>query len=247
MPSLFSLDIYDTLLTSYTAESAGVFALIEKNLQNDLTYNDLPNDIRQNFYLLRQRAEIIAKKRLAEKNQAYTLDTIYQIISLKYPLTQDQIRRLELLEIATAKVFIRDLCQKVLEVPPQSKKTSASGSDSDDSFDTMQRLIETEINQFNYTKELDKTYKKIYGIYHNVLNTYLRRLKIPDKCSYYDFYLVYLERIGLHRDIIQQIRRYLQRKGANIAPFFNAQRTGLIATRKLPSTPVYQYQHQRIA
>ena len=49
---LYSFDIFDTLVARTTANPVGIFTIVQKILQEDLKYRELPEIVRNNFFTI---------------------------------------------------------------------------------------------------------------------------------------------------------------------------------------------------
>lgn len=99
---LYSFDIFDTLITRTTATPRGIFALMQKCLNEDSSYSDIPVNVRNNFYHLRIQNEAVARNTfLSDTVKDITLEQIYQCMKGTADLSDVQAERLEELEIQT--------------------------------------------------------------------------------------------------------------------------------------------------
>jgi len=98
---MYSFDVFDTLITRYTATPGGIFAIMQKRL-HDEEYSDIPEYVKENFCLLREGIEKIARKTYAvDGMEDVTLEQIYEISVLESLVTKEQAIRLADLEIHT--------------------------------------------------------------------------------------------------------------------------------------------------
>lgn len=109
---LYSFDVFDTLITRTTATPFGIFALMQQKFQNDEKWGDILPYTRNNFYELRINAERLARvmkngtdfEKRIRSNCVYediTLDEIYHVFTFSNLLSEEQVRRIEDLEIRT--------------------------------------------------------------------------------------------------------------------------------------------------
>lgn len=100
---LYSFDIFDTLITRTTATPCGIFSIMEKHLQQDREYENFPEIVKQNFFIIRQEAEnfIRTNKKLMYDEQDIKFEDIYKIIKNNYNLNETQINTLMNLELNT--------------------------------------------------------------------------------------------------------------------------------------------------
>lgn len=99
---LYSFDIYDTLITRKTATPEGIFALMQKQLEESEAYTDYPERLTHNFYIIRLQAEKVARNTyITEENYDITLSQIYECVRLTGGLSEEQTKRLMQLEIET--------------------------------------------------------------------------------------------------------------------------------------------------
>lgn len=102
MKELYSFDIFDTLITRRTATPKGIFALMQKCLFEMEEWKDLPDKLRDNFYILRAEAERVARYTYqVDGIQDLTLSVIYDSMRILECLTPEQADRLMQLEIRT--------------------------------------------------------------------------------------------------------------------------------------------------
>jgi len=90
---IFSLDIFDTLITRTVAEPRGIFALMQNSLRN------FPTLFKNNFVEIRMSAEYYV--RTHSKQAEITFDEIYEFIEKNYCLSIKQAEFLKELEIKT--------------------------------------------------------------------------------------------------------------------------------------------------
>ncbi len=100
---LYSFDIFDTLITRTTATPCGIFSIMEKHLLQDSEYENFPEIVKQNFFIIRQEAEnfIRTNKKLMYDEQDIKFEDIYKIIKNNYNLNETQINTLMNLELNT--------------------------------------------------------------------------------------------------------------------------------------------------
>lgn len=100
---LYSFDIFDTLITRRTATPLGIFAIMQKILQEDLKYQTFPQILKNNFYEIRIEAERYVRDynfRVLD-NQDVNIYEIYNQIEKNYSLNNAQIEAIISLEFET--------------------------------------------------------------------------------------------------------------------------------------------------
>lgn len=97
---LYSFDIFDTLITRKCATPKGIFAFMQEAITNN---NDLPQNLRENFYKIRIESEIQARNDYYEKHQTREIlfDEIYEKMQKDFNLSNKSIDYLKKLEIET--------------------------------------------------------------------------------------------------------------------------------------------------
>ncbi len=92
LEELYSFDVFDTLITRKTATPTGIFALMQKELESDERFADLPIYLKENFYNIRINAEIYLRSCLSNdlNSLSVTIDEIYLYISNLYCLSEIQ-------------------------------------------------------------------------------------------------------------------------------------------------------------
>jgi len=99
---VYSFDVFDTLITRKTATPLGVFAYMQKKLQEEKNYFGIHSFIRGNFYELRIGAESVARKYFYSKEiQDVTLEQIYDVMGRTSCLTEVDKNMLATLERET--------------------------------------------------------------------------------------------------------------------------------------------------
>lgn len=98
-----SFDVFDTLITRRTATPFGIFAIMQKIINTDNKYKDIPTYVKDNFVLLRHRTEFwVRDNEICEKGiEEITFDAIYKQIKVNNNLTDAQVEALKKLEIET--------------------------------------------------------------------------------------------------------------------------------------------------
>ena len=97
---LFSFDIFDTLLMRKTATPSGIFLLMQEELKSNAAFSDIPQYIKDNFYFLRQYSESLARKSYCIKGcEDKTFDQIYEALGINGLLSEEQLKRLQNLEL----------------------------------------------------------------------------------------------------------------------------------------------------
>lgn len=99
---VYSFDVFDTLITRKTATPLGVFAYMQKRLQEEKNYFGIHSFIRDNFYELRIGAESAARRYFYSKEiQDVTLEQIYEVMGRTACLTKSDMDLLATLERET--------------------------------------------------------------------------------------------------------------------------------------------------
>lgn len=97
---LTSYDIFDTVITRRTATPQGIFAIMQNHLCCDVTYSDIPNDVRENFFELRVSAEKLARYAYCKDGkEEITHKEIYDALNTTRELTEEMINKLLDLEV----------------------------------------------------------------------------------------------------------------------------------------------------
>lgn len=97
---LFSFDIFDTLITRKTATPSGIFSIMQVKICNEIEFIDIPQYIKDNFCLLRQHAENLARKSFCKTGcEDKTFDQIYKALDCMGLLTAEQLEQLKQLEL----------------------------------------------------------------------------------------------------------------------------------------------------
>jgi predicted HAD superfamily hydrolase len=96
--STHTFDVFDTVITRKTATPAGIFALVEYELLKNPQYAGIPMRYRENFFLLRRNAEILANK--VYKSTA-TFDNIYEMFCSNNDISENQLKQIQKLELET--------------------------------------------------------------------------------------------------------------------------------------------------
>ena len=99
---LYSFDIFDTIITRKTATPSGIFLIMQEKLLNDKKFLDIPEYIKENFYLLRQHAENLARRSYCVKGcEDKTFEQIYEAFGCMRLLSTRQLERIKRLELET--------------------------------------------------------------------------------------------------------------------------------------------------
>ena len=96
--TLYSFDIFDTLVTRKTATPSGIFLVMQELLKNNPNYSEF---LKSNFKKIRIETEAFVREQLTlSKNfQDITLEDIYNRIQINYSLTDDETEFLKNFEI----------------------------------------------------------------------------------------------------------------------------------------------------
>lgn len=124
---LYSFDIFDTLITRKVATPTGIFALMKEIINKDLKFKDIPNDVKENFYLYRTNSEYYLRciNRINKNGLDITLDEIYNHIQETYFLDENQTGKLKNLEVETEKknlIAIEENVQKLKKLINNNKR-----------------------------------------------------------------------------------------------------------------------------
>lgn len=110
--TLYSFDVFDTLVTRKTATPDGIFYLMQEKLEGG-KYESIPDYVKHNFHDLRVKAEKLARYNLSgttffqsvqfenTEREDITIDDIYHVFSFSGLLEQNQEDILKHLEIET--------------------------------------------------------------------------------------------------------------------------------------------------
>lgn len=96
---MHSFDVFDTLITRRTATPQGIFAIIQKELEQDKEYRSISFCFRTNFCRLRVEAEKLARYTYQNGEiDDVTLRQIYDVFAVRGELNENQIRQMMELE-----------------------------------------------------------------------------------------------------------------------------------------------------
>lgn len=102
LTEVISFDVFDTLLTRTTAVPKGIFALMQEELKNNVSFSIIDKYVRENFYIIRVESEAFLRKHYAFHGiNEITLDEIYDYIQKNYALSDDEKFLLKNFEIST--------------------------------------------------------------------------------------------------------------------------------------------------
>lgn len=114
--SLYSFDVFDTLIARRTATPEGIFALMQQKLAEPEHACRYPERIVHNFYLLRIEAEKVARNTyITEKVKDITLRQIYECFLRMEDLSEAQVQELMVLEAAVES-------ENILPIPENIEK-----------------------------------------------------------------------------------------------------------------------------
>ena len=117
MIKLYSFDIFDTLITRKTATPKGIFALMQKCLLEMEVYQEYPDRLRRNFYLIRQEAEKVARNTyITGENKDVTLAQIYEAVAMMEDLDIQQTAEMMALEVMIEKENILPIHANIKKV-----------------------------------------------------------------------------------------------------------------------------------
>ena len=123
---LYSFDVFDTLITRKVAKPVGIFAIMQAIINKDETYEDIPEDVKENFFDYRVNSEYYQrrlKKTLSDCMDIH-LDDIYKQLKNNFYLTSKQADKLKQLEIETE----LDNVVPIIENIKKLKEISANGN-----------------------------------------------------------------------------------------------------------------------
>lgn len=99
---LYSFDIFDTLVTRKVATPKGIFAIMQDEINKNENYKTLPENIKENFYLIRVNIEQYLKANLRIRGiNEITLEEIYDFMGSNYVLSNADKKALFQLELQT--------------------------------------------------------------------------------------------------------------------------------------------------
>ena len=105
--TLYSFDIFDTLITRRVYTPLGIFALMQEKLKTNSKYKDTFSDyFKNNFAVLRHKTEFWKRDNVFCNRtgaQDITFEQIYALLQKNQSLTDEQVRLLKELEIQTEK------------------------------------------------------------------------------------------------------------------------------------------------
>lgn len=98
--TLYSFDIFDTLLVRATATPTGVFSVMQTVLCNDISFSNIPLPLKNNFYNIRHETEFLMYKTIQNGHgNDLTIKKIYDRISDNYEVDSADIEKMIRLEI----------------------------------------------------------------------------------------------------------------------------------------------------
>jgi predicted HAD superfamily hydrolase len=96
---MHSFDVFDTLITRITATPDGIFHIMQRQLQQEGMFPEIPKFVVENFFELRKNAEVLARKTYTGKGiEDITLEQIYEAMSTTGLLSERGIQELLQLE-----------------------------------------------------------------------------------------------------------------------------------------------------
>lgn len=96
---MVSFDIFDTLITRITATPYGVFVLMQRELESNSEYQEMPKDLCSNFASIRINAERMARACIQKAGiEDVTFEEIYKYLCLRGNITKHQQKQLMKLE-----------------------------------------------------------------------------------------------------------------------------------------------------
>lgn len=120
---MYSFDVFDTLITRKTAIPQGIFAMMQRELEQNWEYRNIPSSFRTNFYRLRIEAEKSARYSYQDgQTDDVTLRQIYSVLAMRGELDEKQAEKLmdleceieyrESLSVKKNLAWIKELLQK---------------------------------------------------------------------------------------------------------------------------------------
>lgn len=92
---VYSYDVFDTVITRRCATPKGIFAIMQEKLCNDIKFQDLSDEIKNNFFLLRVQAEQYARANyLKAGTEEISIEDIYKALNQMGCLNEEQIYEL---------------------------------------------------------------------------------------------------------------------------------------------------------
>lgn len=120
---LYSFDIFDTLITTRTATSQGIFALMQHCLNTEERYREIPAEIRSRFCDLRIEAEQQAQKSFVDTDvEAAAIPEIYNAMANIGDLDAHVVSQLIELELETAVQNVIGIEENIAKVKELRKK-----------------------------------------------------------------------------------------------------------------------------
>lgn len=99
---VYTFDIFDTLITRTTAESTGIFVIMQNLLLESDCYKEIPLNLRKHFMDFRVNAEMEARIWARQDGREdVTLDKIYRALAYMNHMSEEWVDRLMKLELAT--------------------------------------------------------------------------------------------------------------------------------------------------
>lgn len=140
---LYSFDVFDTLITRSTATPRGIFAIMQKLLE-ERQFGEINQYVRDNFYELRTGAEQVARNTVCRKGiEDVTLKQIYDVLVRENQITEEQAELLQELEEETELKHICGIRQNIEKVKAliEAKERVILISDMYLNRDTIRRLL----------------------------------------------------------------------------------------------------------
>ncbi|MBZ7934970.1 HAD-IA family hydrolase [Campylobacter sp. W0065] len=110
--SLFSFDVFDTLISRKVAQPQSIFLIVKERLKSENL--ELPPVLIENFDYIRVQIEQYFYINIcSKKNQDVTFDEIYKVIQDNFNLTENQKRKIMDLEIQTEKEYLYPIVKNI--------------------------------------------------------------------------------------------------------------------------------------
>ena len=114
---LYSFDIFDTLITRKLASPKGIFSIMQKVMNEDKRFSDIPVYVKKNFYQIRIDAEAFARQCFCiNGSEDKTFEEIYEAIGMIGQLSSEQIELLAKLEIEMEMKFLIPINENIEKI-----------------------------------------------------------------------------------------------------------------------------------
>ena len=149
--TLYSFDIFDTLVTRKTATPSGIFLVMQELLKNNPNYPEL---LKSNFKKIRIETEAFVREQLSlSKNfQDITLEDIYNRIQINYSLTDYETEYLKNFEIE---------CENKNLIPIKGNITTLKNLLKDNNVILISDMYHSEKTLRQFLTKIDKNFENI--------------------------------------------------------------------------------------